>query len=91
MIILFFLVFGMFAGWLANLLLRGEASMGQNLIAGLAGSLVGGTAANLLAGDGLDIAPSGLIGSVLGAVVVLAIWRPVASAARPVTARGRRR
>ena len=35
---------------------------------------VGGLAASFLAGDGLELKPSGLIGTVLGAVVVLALW-----------------
>jgi uncharacterized membrane protein YeaQ/YmgE (transglycosylase-associated protein family) len=38
---------------------------------------VGGLLGSLLAGDGLSIRPSGLIGTVLGAIVVLAIWGAV--------------
>ncbi len=45
------------------------------LIAGFAGSFVGGLIASLLAGDGIAIAPSGLIGSLVGAVIVTAIWQ----------------
>ena len=83
MIILFILVWGLFAGWLANLLLGGgsrPADWGPLLIAGLLGSFVGGLLINLLSGEGLDLAPSGLIGSVVGAVILLAIMR-----ARPRT------
>ena len=47
------------------------------LIAGLVGSFVGGLLASLISGDGISIRPSGLIGSVLGAVIVLAVWRGV--------------
>jgi len=57
----------------------GLLNYAQSLIAGLVGSFVGGTLANLIAGDGLDIAPSGLIGSFVGAVIVLLIWRLVDS------------
>jgi uncharacterized membrane protein YeaQ/YmgE (transglycosylase-associated protein family) len=32
---------------------------------------------NLITGNGLDLAPSGLIGTVLGAVIVLAAWNAV--------------
>lgn len=44
------------------------------LVAGLAGSFVGGLLISLIAGDGLDIRPSGVIGSILGAVIVTALW-----------------
>ena len=47
----------------------------QSLIAGVAGSFVGGLGASLLSGDGLALRPSGLIGSVIGAIIVLLIWR----------------
>jgi uncharacterized membrane protein YeaQ/YmgE (transglycosylase-associated protein family) len=38
---------------------------------GIAGSFVGGLMASLAFGDGLELKPSGLIGSVLGATLVL--------------------
>jgi uncharacterized membrane protein YeaQ/YmgE (transglycosylase-associated protein family) len=84
LIILFILVWGLFAGWLANLLLGGAsrpAEWGPLLIAGLLGSFVGGLLINLISGDGLDVAPSGLIGSVVGAIIVLAIMRAARSRA----------
>lgn len=80
MILLFILVWGLFAGWLANLLLGGgsrPADWAPLLIAGLAGSFVGGLLISLLSGDGLKLRPSGLIGSVVGAVIVLAVLRAV--------------
>lgn len=80
MLILAIIAFGMLVGWLAQLVLgMGTRPNAQSLIAGLVGSFVGGTLANLIAGDGLDIAPSGLIGSFVGAVIVLLIWRLVDS------------
>lgn len=45
------------------------------LVAGFAGSFIGGLLASLLAGDGLAIKPSGLIGSIIGAVIVTAVWQ----------------
>ena len=42
---------------------------------GLAGSVVGGTLANALAGRGTDIAAAGLGGSILGAILILALAR----------------
>lgn len=80
MLILAIIAFGMLVGWLAQLVVgMGTRPNAQSLIAGLVGSFVGGTLANLIAGDGLDIAPSGLIGSFVGAVIVLLIWRLVDS------------
>jgi uncharacterized membrane protein YeaQ/YmgE (transglycosylase-associated protein family) len=75
------LAFGFLAGWLAQILLGlGSRPDARTLVAGLVGSFVGGLGASLLAGDGLALRPSGLIGSVIGAVVVLAIWSRVAPA-----------
>ena len=45
------------------------------IIAGLVGSFVGGLLASLLTGDGLELRPSGIIGSIVGAIIVTAIWR----------------
>ena len=79
MILLFILVFGMFAGWIAHLLLaRGEpVNWAEALVVGLAGSFVGGLLFSLVSGDGLALRPSGIIGSILGAVVLLAAWRAI--------------
>ena len=82
MILLFLLVWGLFAGWIANLILGGGArpdDWGILLLAGVVGSFIGGLLASLLAGDGLDLQPSGLIGSIVGAVVFLFIARAVAA------------
>ena len=80
MLILAIIGFGMLVGWLAQLALgMGPKPDGASLIAGLAGSFVGGLLGSLIAGDGLDLRPSGLIGSFIGAVIVLAVWRGVAN------------
>jgi uncharacterized membrane protein YeaQ/YmgE (transglycosylase-associated protein family) len=79
-ILLAILLWGMLSGWLANLILGGSSrpdDWGPLLVAGLAGSFVGGMVLNLITGNGLDLAPSGLIGTVLGAVIVLAVWNAV--------------
>jgi uncharacterized membrane protein YeaQ/YmgE (transglycosylase-associated protein family) len=75
-LILAILVFGLGAGWVAQLLLgrRGrEIDWGLALAAGLVGSLLGGLIVSLIAGDGIRLQPSGVIGSILGAVIVTAI------------------
>jgi uncharacterized membrane protein YeaQ/YmgE (transglycosylase-associated protein family) len=77
-LILGVLLLGLGAGWAAQLLLgHGSKIDGRTLAAGLLGSFVGGFVVSLLAGDGLALRPSGIIGSVLGAVVVLLIWSAV--------------
>jgi uncharacterized membrane protein YeaQ/YmgE (transglycosylase-associated protein family) len=75
-LIIALIVFGLAAGWVAQLLLgRGgrEIDWGLALVAGLLGSFVGGLIASLVAGDGLDLRPSGVIGSIAGAVLVTAV------------------
>ena len=78
MLLLAIVVLGVFAGWLANLLLGGGMvpdDWVQLFLAGVIGSFVGGLLASLLAGDGITLRPSGIIGSVIGAVLVLAVWQ----------------
>jgi uncharacterized membrane protein YeaQ/YmgE (transglycosylase-associated protein family) len=76
-LILGILLFGMIAGSVAQLLLGRDSSRidwTMALVAGLSGSLVGGLLFAIIAGDGLALRPSGIIGSILGAVIVTAIW-----------------
>jgi uncharacterized membrane protein YeaQ/YmgE (transglycosylase-associated protein family) len=47
----------------------------EAFVAGLVGSFVGGLLASLVAGDGLRLRPSGLIGSIVGAIIVTAAHR----------------
>ena len=80
MIILAILVIGFFAGWFANLVLGGGTQprdWGEVVVAGVVGSLVGGLLGSLIFEGDFDIHPSGLVGSVIGAIIVLAIWRAV--------------
>jgi uncharacterized membrane protein YeaQ/YmgE (transglycosylase-associated protein family) len=90
------LLFGMVVGAAAQFVLGRDGKgidWAMALIAGLAGSFVGGLLVSLLAGDGLDVRPSGLIGSFVGAVIVTLIWRAVAARRAPTArpAAGRRR
>jgi uncharacterized membrane protein YeaQ/YmgE (transglycosylase-associated protein family) len=80
MLILALILIGMLVGWIANMILGGSSrpdNWGELLIAGIAGSFVGGLLLSLVFGDGLSIRPSGLIGSVLGAVIILFVVRKV--------------
>ncbi len=75
MLILALIGFGMMIGWIAQLILgMGARPNGQSLAAGLIGSFVGGLLGSLIGGDGLAIRPSGIIGSLVGAIIVLLIW-----------------
>ncbi|WP_134323621.1 hypothetical protein [Cumulibacter soli] len=75
MLIIAILVFGMVAGGLAQLLL-GKRLQGVNwplaFVAGVIGSLLGGLLISLLAGDGIELRPSGIIGSIVGAIIITA-------------------
>jgi uncharacterized membrane protein YeaQ/YmgE (transglycosylase-associated protein family) len=75
--IIVFLLIGLVAGFIARALVPGPDPMGWlgTLVLGLVGSFVGGTLAALVFGGTLDISASGLIGSIIGAIVVLLIWR----------------
>ena len=75
MLIIGVLLFGMVTGAIAWVLLgRGKVSWPEAFAAGIIGSFVGGLGTSLLSGDGIALRPSGIIGSVVGAVVVLLVW-----------------
>ena len=76
-LILAIILIGMAAGWVAQLVLgrrTGRGSWGEAIVAGFVGSFVFGLIASLVAGDGLKLRPSGLLGSIAGAIIVLAVW-----------------
>jgi len=68
---------GFIAGLVARIIVRPERRLGclGTIAVGLAGSLIGGTLANVVAGDGFDIAASGMIGSIVGTIFILALVR----------------
>jgi uncharacterized membrane protein YeaQ/YmgE (transglycosylase-associated protein family) len=75
MSIIAFLVIGLIAGLIARALLPGRQSMGllATTLLGIVGSFIGGFIGSLFRSDGrmFDLHPSGLLMSVLGAMVVL--------------------
>lgn len=77
-LILGIILFGMIVGAGAQLILgrqHGSIDWSLAILAGLIGSFIGGLLISLLSGDGLDLKPSGIIGSLVGAIVVTAGWR----------------
>ena len=77
MSIIGWLVIGLIAGAIARFLVPGRDPMGLigTLLLGLVGSLVGGFLGNLIAGEELALSAAGLLGSIIGAVIVLLIYR----------------
>jgi len=75
--LILFLIVGLIAGWIARALVPGPDPMGWlgTIVLGVVGSFVGGTLAALLFGGTLEISASGLIGSIIGAIIVLLVWR----------------
>lgn len=76
--LLWLLLIGLLAGLLARLVVPGKESMSllATLVLGVAGSLVGGLLLGLVTGGLRDrgFGPAGLIGSFIGAVIVLLVY-----------------
>lgn len=75
-LLLFMLVFGMAIGWVAQLVVNGfdtRINWGEALITGLAGSFVGGIIGSLIFEGELRLRPSGIIGSIIGAILVVLV------------------
>lgn len=75
--IIWWLIVGLIAGALARLLVPGRDPMGlvATLALGLVGSLIGGFLGDLLVSGDDDFSPAGLIGSIIGAVIALLVYR----------------
>jgi uncharacterized membrane protein YeaQ/YmgE (transglycosylase-associated protein family) len=92
MLIIAIILLGMLAGAAAQLIFpSGKRGIDWTvaIVVGLIGSFVGGLLASLLAGDGFELRPAGLIGSIVGAVVVTGVYRLVTG--RNPGARGQQR
>ena len=74
-----FLLFGFLVGLLARAVMPGNQRMGivRTTLLGIAGSFAGGLLGNLLYGQGAwqELRVSGLVGSVVGALVLMVIVR----------------
>ncbi|MET0627564.1 MAG: GlsB/YeaQ/YmgE family stress response membrane protein [Acidimicrobiia bacterium] len=85
--LLYMLIVGIVAGFLARLLVPGRDPMGfwATVLLGVVGSFIGGFLGYVLFGKDLDegaLQASGLIGSIIGAVIALLIYRAVTRSRR---------
>ena len=79
-LIIYLLVFGAIAGYLARLLVPGPDPMGffATVLLGIVGSFIGGFIGYQLFEEDRDegaFQASGIIGSIIGAVIALLVWR----------------
>ena len=76
MLIIAIILLGMIAGAGAQLILERGTGINWPLafVTGIIGSFVGGLFFSFVAGDGLELRPSGIIGSIFGATVVTLLW-----------------
>jgi uncharacterized membrane protein YeaQ/YmgE (transglycosylase-associated protein family) len=80
--ILGLIVVGLIAGALARLLVPGRDPMGigATILLGIVGSFLGGFLADVLFrndAEDIGLSPAGIIGSVIGAIIVLLIYNAV--------------
>ena len=79
---LWWLIIGLIAGALARLIMPGRDPMGllATIVLGVLGSLVGGFVSTLIfTTNNTGFHPGGLIMSLLGAILLLWVWRMVRS------------
>lgn len=71
------IIIGLIAGAIARWIMPGPDRMGWlgTIVLGIVGSLVGGTLLNLVSGGGMELSGAGILGSILGALLVLFVWR----------------
>ena len=86
-LIITLLIVGLLAGALARLLVPGPDPIGilGTIVVGIIGSFVGGFLGYVLFNKDLNegaLQPSGIIGSIIGAVIVLLVYRAVSGGRR---------
>ncbi len=82
--IIAWLIVGLIAGALARLLVPGRDPLGfvGTLVLGLVGSLIGGFLGGLLTEGNQEFSPAGLLGSIIGAIIALLIYRRITARRR---------
>ena len=71
------IIIGLIAGFIARAIVPGRDPMGVvgTILLGMIGSLIGGFLGNLVAGAEMELETAGIIGSIIGAIIVLLILR----------------
>ncbi|HTB73009.1 MAG TPA: GlsB/YeaQ/YmgE family stress response membrane protein [Polyangiaceae bacterium] len=80
--LIWFIVVGFLAGLIARAIMPGKQSMGLGLttLLGVVGSFVGGFVSSLFSRQPVSLfRPSGIIGSIIGALIVLALYLAVSN------------
>jgi uncharacterized membrane protein YeaQ/YmgE (transglycosylase-associated protein family) len=75
--VIWFIVVGFLSGLIARAIMPGKQAMGLGLttLLGIVGSFVGGFVTSLFSREPVSLfRPSGIIGSIIGALIVLAIY-----------------
>jgi uncharacterized membrane protein YeaQ/YmgE (transglycosylase-associated protein family) len=88
-LIIYLLIIGVIAGYLARLLVPGPDPLGffGTVLLGIVGSFIGGFLGYAIFGEDLNqgaLQPSGIIGSIIGSIIALLIWRAVGGRRRTV-------
>jgi uncharacterized membrane protein YeaQ/YmgE (transglycosylase-associated protein family) len=75
--ILVWIIVGLIVGVIARAIVPGPDPLGWlgTILLGIVGSFVGGFLANLIFAGQAVVQPAGWIGSIVGAVIVLLLWR----------------
>jgi uncharacterized membrane protein YeaQ/YmgE (transglycosylase-associated protein family) len=76
MALLLFIIFGLVVGFIARALMPGRQSMGliMTSVLGMVGSLLGGFVGSMISDDDVTrVHSAGLLGSIIGALLVLAL------------------
>ncbi len=80
--LIWFIVVGFLAGLIARAIMPGKQSMGLGLttLLGVVGSFVGGFISSLFSRQPVSLfRPSGIIGSIIGALIVLGLYLAVSN------------
>lgn len=76
MSIIYWIVIGALAGWLASMVMKTDAQMGAlaNIVVGIVGAVVGGWLLGALFGVTTNSLLGNILTAVVGAVVVIWVW-----------------
>lgn len=77
--IISWIVLGAIAGWITNMIMGGKEGVIATIILGIVGAVVGGWLAGtvLKLGDVTGVNPESIVVAVVGAVIVVALYRMV--------------